>query len=500
MTVLTLLVLRSRRRLPLLMLGSAVLFTALLAGAADLQTLISALKAQDYRKALALAQELHTQNAHDPRVLTLEGMTYEGLGDKVQALRCYRLVLEAQPDYLPALKAEAQLEYANRDAEAEKTLERIIKIDSSDPVSHAMLAALAYKGGNCQSAIMHYRQSASVIAAKPDALTQYGECLLKKGQPHEAVSVLAQVVALEPNPWWTRYNLASAQTADGKAGEALQTLQPVLNASPVPPEVLDLAAQLHESLGDTPHAVELLRQAILAQPQSEAPYLHFADLCFDHTSFRVGIDVLSAGLTQLPRSAKLYLARGILWGQLGDFAKAESDFDHADRLGGGAIGGAAASLAELQNSNLDKALQLARLKLGKNSQDPMLHYVKAETLKQMGIEVGTAEFQEALNSASEAVRLKPNFAAARNLLGALYMQEGQFEKARQQFQAVLKKDPADQTALYHLIQVSRKVGRSEDVPSLVRQLAQAKITQRQKEEAAGRYRLVEAQSPTAERP
>ena len=118
----------------------------------------------------------------------------------------------------------------------------------------------------------------------------------------------------------------------------------------------------------------------------------------------------------------------------------------------------------------------------------------------MGVEVETAEFREALHSASEAVRLDSKFTAARNLLGALYMQEGQFRLARAQFQAVLRKDPADQTALYHLIQISRKTGRSEDVPDLIKQLAQAKITQQRKEEAAGRYRLVEAPSPTAGHP
>ena len=246
--------------------------------------------------------------------------------------------------------------------------------------------------------------------------------------------------------------------------------------------------------------MELLRKAILAQPKNETYYLHFADLCFDHASFQVGIDMLNAGLTQSPRSAKLYVARGVLWGQLGDFAKAESDFDHADHLGGEeGVSGAAASLAELQNSHLDKALQLARAKLKSNPQDPMLHYVKAETLKQMGAGPGTAEFREALASASMAVRLKPDFAAARNLLGSLYLQDNQLRLAGEQFQAVLKADPANQTAIYHLIQVSRKAGKNEDVPALIKQLAQAKITQRQRDEITGRYRLVEAQEPVAPR-
>jgi tetratricopeptide (TPR) repeat protein len=474
--------------------GLILLLVALSADASDIQSLISALRAQNYEEALALAKELKTKNASDPRVWTLEGLANEKLNNTTEALRDYRSALKIKPDYLPALKAEAQLEYANADKEAGKILERILKLEPADQVSHAMLAALAYKQGNCQLAVAQYRQSSVAIAAKPDALTQYGECLLKREQADEAASVLAQVVALEPSQWWPRYNLASAQLVCKKASEAIKTIEPVLNTASVQPQMLDLAAEAYETLGDTPRAVELLRKAILARPKDEDYYLHFADLCFDHASFRVGIDMINAGLTQLPESAKLYLARGVLWGQLGDFAKAESDFDHADHLDGqGAIGGAAASLAELQNSNLDKALRLARTKLQTNPQDPMLYYVKAETLKQMGVEAGTPEFREALDSAVKAVRFKPDFAAAQNLLGALYMQENRFQLASQQFQAVLKKDPGDQTALYHLIQVSRKTGRSEDVPRLIKQLAQAKIKQRQRDEIAGRYRLVEAQ-------
>lgn len=484
-----------------LLLGLVALLAAPLAGAADLQTLISALKMQDYQQALTLAKELNAQNVTDPRIWTLEGLANEGLKNRAEALRNYRSALEIKPDYLPALKAKAQLEYADSDQEAGKTLERIVKLEPADQVTHAMLAALAYKQGNCTLAVTQYRQSLNVIATRPDALIQYGECLLKRGQPDGAVAVLAQVAALEPNQWWSHYNWASAEMSRHRAVEAIKILQPVLNVASVEPEVLDLAAAAYEASGDTPRAVELLRKAIMAQPKSETYYLHFADLSFDHMSFQVGIDMINAGLTQLPKSAKLYLARGILWGQLGDFAKAESDFGHADQLDGeGAISGAAASLAELQNSHLAKALQTARTKLKSNPQDAMLYYVKAETLKQMGVGPETPEFREAVDSVSVAVRFKPGFAAARNLLGSLYMQENKLPLAGEQFRAVLKEDPADQTAIYHLIQISRRAGRNEDVPRLMEQLAQAKATQRQRDQAAGRYRLVEAQSPTAVRP
>ena len=349
-------------------LRSMLLLAASLLGlpglhAANLRDVIAALKDQDYRQALTLIKDLAAHDASDPRLWTLQGMANEGLKNKAEALRSYKSALRIEPRYLPALKAEAQLEYAEGDGEAAKTLERILKIEPSDQTSHAMLGALAYKEGKCAFAIAQYRQSVDVIRAKPDALTQYGECLLNQHQPDQAVAALREVVALEPNQWWPRYNLATAEMSRKQAAEAIETLQPLLNAASIQPEVLDLAGEAYEVTGDTPHAVDFLRRAILAQPKNETYYLHFTDVCFDHSSFQVGIDMIDAGLTQLPRSAKLYLARGVLWGQLGDFTKAESDFDHADRLDPdgvnkvGAISGAATSLAELQNSNLPQALR-----------------------------------------------------------------------------------------------------------------------------------------------
>jgi len=44
-----------------------------------------------------------------------------------------------------------------------------------------------------------------------------------------------------------------------------------------------------------------------------------------HGSYAVGIDFVNMGLSRLPNSAALYMARGVLYGQNGDFEKAMAD-------------------------------------------------------------------------------------------------------------------------------------------------------------------------------
>jgi hypothetical protein len=53
-----------------------------------------------------------------------------------------------------------------------------------------------------------------------------------------------------------------------------------------------VASSAYERMGNTPRAVETLRQAIVSDPTRNILYLHFADLCFAHSSFQVGIDML----------------------------------------------------------------------------------------------------------------------------------------------------------------------------------------------------------------
>lgn len=136
-------------------------------------------------------------------------------------------------------------------------------------------------------------------------------------------------------------------------------------------------------MGNTPRAVETLRQAIVSDPTRNILYLHFADLCFAHSSFQVGIDMLNAGLQKLPNSAQLYLARGVLFVQLGQYAEAESDFDKAARLDPSqAFSSVAQGLTKLQQSNLDGALAITRARLEQHPNDGYLYYLKAETLRQ----------------------------------------------------------------------------------------------------------------------
>jgi tetratricopeptide (TPR) repeat protein len=252
--------------------------------------------------------------------------------------------------------------------------------------------------------------------------------------------------------------------------------------------------------GDTPHAVSLLRQAMIANPKQAKYYLDFAAISFKHSSFQVGIDVIGVGIKNLPAAAALYVARGVLFIQLGQFEKGEADFATANRLDPSQTSGAVAEgLAQIQQSNLEQALATVQSELKNHPDEAFLYYLKAQVISQKGADPGTAQFKEAVAAAFRALQLNPGLTLARDLLGSLYLKSGQNAESIEQSRLALHESPSDQEAIYHLIQALRKSGKapSGELSGLVKRLADLRKESRETEASENKYKLYEPEASGA---
>jgi tetratricopeptide (TPR) repeat protein len=216
---------------------------------------------------------------------------------------------------------------------------------------------------------------------------------------------------------------------------------------------------------------------------------------------QVGIDILNAGLTQLPREARLYLARGILYAQLGQFREAASDFDTANQLEPNlSFTGVAEGLVESQEHKSSEALSTFRAAAKAHPDDALAQYLLAEALSQQGTAEGTPEYKESVAAAERAARLNPHMVAAHDLLATLYLQNSRVEMAVKESRAALAADPKDQQAIYHLILALRKTSEKDQVPALLKQLADLRAAAKTEGTQKNRYRLEEmpASSPLAQ--
>jgi tetratricopeptide (TPR) repeat protein len=452
----------------------------------------NALRAQQYDQAYQVAHAKLQQSPNDPKILTLEGLALSGLGKKSGALADYDAALKIAPNYVPALESAAEIEYNAGSERAVPLLNRLLSLRPDDPTTHAMLAAIAYRRKDCSSAVKHFQTSGAALSSQPIALQEYGECLVRLKRVEEAIPVLQQLLDASPEDPRARYNLAAAQLTANKNEDAIQSLQPLLDGGNPDPDVLDLAAEAYENIGDTPHALQYLRQAIILAPDNPRFYVDFATLSLNHSSYQVGIDMINVGLSRIPDSAALHAARGVLYVQSGQPEKGDEDFAAAEKLNPNqAFGSEAYGLASFQVKDLDTALVAVRAKLKAHPNDAFLEYLLAQILARQGPAAGSAEFHQAVAAATRAIALNPNLIEARDVLGSLYLKSGQLQKSIQQSRMVLVKEPEDPEALYHLMQALRRTGKTDEIPDLVKRLAAAQAASGKKEAEQNRFRLVE---------
>jgi tetratricopeptide (TPR) repeat protein len=457
-----------------------------------LQSITSALRDREFDKALQSAQSALQGSPNNPQLWMLEGLAYSGTGDSKSALASYRHALMIAPDYLPALEGAAQIEYEAGSKDAIPLLEHVLKIRPNDVTSHAMMAVLAEKNGNCATAVTHFSKSEPMLDSQPEALQGYGVCLLELKQTDEAIRVFQQLMTSHPNDTRCRRALVAVQLAAERPQNALTTMQPLLASNP-DVSTMRLAAAVYEANKDTPNAVKILRDAIVKDPLQNALYVDFAELAMDHQSFQTGVEMINAGLKLQPGAAQLYVARGVLYVQLADYEKAESDFEKAEQLdpAQGMSAAAQGMLAEEKNQNdPDQALATVRAKLAQNSGDAFLLYLQAAILSKKSAEPGSLEFQQGLESAKLAVGLQPSLTAAHNVLAKYYLDAGQNAFAAKECRLVLEQSPSDQSALYHLVIALRKTGDQAEIPDLLKRLANARRAATRDEGERNRYKLV----------
>jgi tetratricopeptide (TPR) repeat protein len=458
----------------------------------QIEAITSALQAREFNRAVEMTRAALKEFPNDAELWAMQGAAYAGEGNKQEALASFRAALKISPDYLPALHGAAQIEYDAGSAAAIPLLRHLLRLHPTDQTSHGMLAVLEYQKGNCADAVIHFEKAGTLFDSQPDGLHAYATCLVKLKQLDKAAEIFRRALALGPQDSRERHLLAAIQLMAHHPQDALATLQPLLQGSNPDVETLELAATAYEDSRDTPRAVAALRQALLLDPQNVNLYVDFANISSAHDSFQVGIDVVSDGIGQLPQSAPLYLARGVLYVQLAQYDKAEADFETAHALDPHqSLSSAAQGLLAEQQNDLDRALATVQAKLAQKPNDAVLLYLRADFLSQKGVEPGTPDFQLAVRSARQAVALQPSLSSARTVLAKLYLQAGNYPEAVEQCRKALNHDPKDQTALYHLIQGLRKTGDKREIPDLLKRLALLRKQAAREQSERYQYKLIE---------
>jgi tetratricopeptide (TPR) repeat protein len=468
--------------------GLPAMLSAQLAGD-DANAVMRALQQNDNAQAVAIAGRILIIHPSDCQVLTLRGIALNREGQMSDASKSFDQALEACPESLPALEGAAQIAYATRSAGASDLLHRILLQRPEDQTSHAMLGTLSFQRGDCPAAIDHFDHSLALVQKSIEAQRELGACFWAQGDHQKAEEAFRRIAQQDPNEK-NLLQLAYVQWKSKEFDAALATLQPLLTSSAAGSKPFSLAAQIAEEKGDTPHAVEWLRTAIVKDPADIANYLLFATLSFNHASYQVGIDMVDSGIQRSPDAAKLYLARGVLQVQLSQYVPALADFEKAHALDPQlSFVQDAMGMIRSQQHDWAGSLQIFQQQAAQHPQDPLLQYLYAEALA-TGEGDGTGQnLIKAIAAVKKAIQIEPAYQPARDLLCTLLLKTNRFTEVIDQAGIALKQDPADQSALYQEIQAQRRLGNKEAISPLVKRLQELKS---QQQVAQAQYQLQDA--------
>jgi tetratricopeptide (TPR) repeat protein len=169
----------------------------------------------------------------------------------------------------------------------------------------------------------------------------------------------------------------------------------------------------------------------------------------------------------MPQQGQLYLVRGILRCQLGEFTKAFDDFQTANQLDPGlSYANVAKGIVESQVHKPAEALAEFRAAAKEHPNEALTQYLLSEALSDQD----NPDLAEAITAASRAIQLDPKLVAAHDLIAGIYLQQGVKQKAIEHSDAALALDPNDQQALYHLMLALRGTDRKGEIPGLLKRM------------------------------
>jgi tetratricopeptide (TPR) repeat protein len=395
--------------------------------------------------------------------LGLTDLKLSAFGDASHMLR---RAVELQPNNTDAMTKLADLfllaaysdpgHSAQLVKETQELADKLIKMDPKSYDGHRILAQMALLGGKPADAVKEFEIANAAKPNTPELVTMYFEALVRNNQFPEA-ETLARGLMEKQKTYAPVYNALYVQyMRRNKPEEAENILKAKVENNPKHANyVLELAQHYYL----TNHRPQM--DAMIQQLGDEKTYPEGHLLAGDFFFFRVrefdhAQDQYEAGMKAYPKDKVVYQKRLV---EL--FANQTAKNADANKLlaailkenpkDSDAIAMRAALM--LQTGNLEQINMAAndlQTLVTKNPKNHLLHFNLARALAAKG-QIDAARLQ-----LEEAVKLRPDFIVAREMLGRMYLLKGDYGKGLQASEQIIGLDRNNLTA--HLMRSSALLG------------------------------------------
>jgi len=292
-----------------------------------------------------------------------------------------------------------------------------------------------------------------------EAELQTGTTLTRKGYFREAIPHLLAARKQAANEYPANFNLALCYVATSQFRLAIEVLNELRGTGQDGVDVENLIAQAYIGNAQSQEALAAVRKGATRWPQNEKFYVFVADACMDHKDYRLGLEVIDIGLSNLPRSARLHYERAMFLTQLDQPDQAKPHFELVGKLAPGSeIAHMAAAQKELFEGDIPEAIRSAREGVKQGYQNPALLTILGEALIRSGVTPSQSEFAEAQKALERAVTQRPNDPASQIALGSLYLTAGRLDDAIMHLEIARQLEPGKSSVYAMLARAYQRHG------------------------------------------
>ncbi len=359
--------------------------------------------------------------------------------------------------------AGAIAESLHDDAAAAQAYRHAYAMSSSYDIYLALVqASLAAMGDDAGGA-----PSLEKLPAPPENLSAsqnlgVGLLFLAHDSYVEAIPLLERTLQQDELNETATLNLALAYKNVGKSGHAIELTRRALEKKPSG-ALYDMLAELEEGAGQYVDAVANYQRAVEAEPTNEDYYFDLGMEYLAHFTFGPALDVYRVGTQKFPHVAREYLGLAFSHYAVREYPQAADAFTTALEIDSDSPAVLRAWNTVLSSlSPADWSAILPRL-----SKLAAAHPQNADIAFYYGAALFRAEFAKGaeghLDPAREflekAVKLRPDFAAARIELAGLYAAQKENPKAVDEYLEAIRENPRSDIPHYRLGQIYRQMNR-----------------------------------------
>jgi len=324
----------------------------------------------------------------------------------------------------------------NRTEEGRKTLLSAASIQGAYAPATRRLAALAFAEGRKVDA---YKQADEVLAKNPkdaDTLVLKGRMLSADGKASQALDVLKQAVAAEPNNVAAQFALGTAHAGQREGDAAIAAFSEVLRLNPRASAAQLQLANLYLSKGQVKQSAAMAEDALRNAPGNAMAQLVRARTRMAQGEFQEAGVAMASLEKQFPKAWPVQAQLGTYHALRREWPKARAAWEAAVQLNPQAYE-AQQGLVRLDLAERKPDLAWERV-TGLTGKFPKDARYRVEMAR---VAVGRRDLPAAESALKKAIEIDPAAMEAYGMLGQVYLSSGKLDQARTEFEALAKREP-----------------------------------------------------------